>query len=192
MDGQRGAVLTRSQSMSPRPLTKGAGVLCSKMSQGTIRDKTRAVWDKAREAVALGMAMPEVAKRFNLPLHGLRKRAQREEWPTKERILATSPTVEAREALVQSWAEQGEAHRRRIMGIVNRSLKNLNMPAPENWADLERAARIGDRAAGLEKQTPAITLAFPIATSSEGSPFYEAETIFADTLPHPTPEPLEP
>ena len=162
------------------------------MSQGTIRDKTRAVWDKAREAVALGMAMPEVAKRFNLPLHGLRKRAQREEWPTKERILATSPTVEAREALVQSWAEQGEAHRRRVMSIVNRALEGANIAPPENWADLERAARIGDRAAGLEKAAPAITLAFPIATSGEVSPFYEADTDFADSIPHLTPSPPDP
>lgn len=158
----------------------------------TVRDKTRKTWDKAREAVALGMAMPEVAKRYNLPLHGLRKRAQREEWPTKERILATSPTVEAREALTQSWAERGEQHRRTVMSLVERALGAANLPPPENWADLERAARIGDRAAGLEKAAPAITLAFPSLSSSEVSPFIEASPDFADTPQHLTlpPPPL--
>jgi hypothetical protein len=76
------------------------------------------------------------------------------------------------------------------MGIVNRALEGAVLTAPENWADLERAARIGDRAAGLEKQAPTIQLAFPIAASSEVLPFYEAETIYAGTsppLPLPTP-----
>ena len=78
------------------------------------------------------------------------------------------------------------------MGIVNRALEGANLPSPENWADLERAARFGDRAAGLEKAAPAITLAFPIATSGEVSPFYEASPDFADSVSHLTPEPLEP
>lgn len=133
------------------------------------------------------MAMPEVAKRYNLPLHGLRKRAQREGWPTKERILATSPTVEAREALAQSWQERGETHRRTVMTLVERALSRADLPPPENWADLERAARIGDRAAGLEKAAPLVQLAFPSMISSEVSPFLEAEPDFADTLQPPTP-----
>jgi len=160
------------------------------MVTSTVRDKTRKTWDKAREAVALGMAMPEVAKRYNLPLHGLRKRAQREGWPTKERILATSPTVEAREALAQSWQERGEQHRRTVMSLVERALGAANLPPPENWADMERAARIGDRAAGLEKQAPTIQLAFPIATSTEVLPFHDAFSDSADTLsPSPSPPP---
>jgi hypothetical protein len=155
---------------------------------------TPEVWRMAREAVALGLTIREAAERYGINYERAKKRAQREEWPTRERIIATVPASvpNAREVVAASWAEQGEQHRRRIMGIVNRALEGANMPAPENWADLERAARIGDRAAGLEKQAPAITLAFPIATSSQESPFLEADTVFADTLPHLTPSPLDP
>ena len=148
-------------------------------------------WRLAREAVALGLTIKEAAERYGLPYDAARKRAERQKWPTKARIVA-SVAPESREVVAQSWAEQGEQHRRRVMQIVNRALEGAVLASPENWADLERAARIGDRAAGLEKQTPAITLAFPIATSTEASPFYDADTVFAATSPHLTPEPLEP
>jgi len=148
-------------------------------------------WRLAREAVALGLTIKEAAERYGLPYDAARKRAERQKWPTKARIVA-SVAPESREVVAASWAEQGEQHRRRIMGIVNRALEGAVLASPENWADLERAARIGDRAAGLEKQAPAITLAFPIAASGEVSPFYEASSDFADTIPHLTPEPLDP
>jgi transcriptional regulator with XRE-family HTH domain len=150
------------------------------------------VWTKAREAVALGMSQREVAERYGLSYEAIRKRAQREEWPTPSRLLASHEVPTPAAIVAASWQERGEAHRRRIMDIVDNALSRANVAPPENWADLERAARIGDRAAGLEKAAPAITLAFPIATSGEGSPFYEAETIFAATSPHLTPPPLEP
>jgi hypothetical protein len=159
----------------------------------TTEATTEEEWRMAREAVALGMTIREAAERYGIPYERAKKRAQRDQWPTRDRIIAAAPAgvPNAREIVAQSWAEQGEQHRRRIMGIVNRALEGANLPAPENWADLERAARIGDRAAGLEKQAPAITLAFPIAGSSEPLPFYEAESVFADTLP-PSPSPSPP
>ncbi len=142
-------------------------------------------WRLAREAVALGLTIKEAAERYGLPYDAARKRAERQKWPTKARIIATV-APESRAVVAQSWAEQGEQHRRRVMGIVNRALDGLHMPAPENWADLERAARIGDRAAGLEKQAPAVTLSFPNTLSGEVLPFYEAEPVFAATeSPHP-------
>ena len=148
----------------------------------------------AREAVALGMTIRESAERYGIPYERAKKRAQRDQWPTRERIIAAAPAnvPNAREVVAASWAEQGEQHRRRVMQIVNRALEGAVLASPENWADLERAARIGDRAAGLEKQQSPITLAFPIATSGEGSPFYEVESNFADSLPHLTPSPSEP
>jgi hypothetical protein len=142
------------------------------------------------------MTVKEAAEKYGLSYLAARKRAQREEWPTPSRIAearhAVTPAPAARDTLAASWQERGEAHRRTVMSIVERALGAANIAPPENWADLERAARIGDRAAGLEKQAPAITLAFPIATSGEGSPFYEADTVFADSLPHLTPAPSDP
>lgn len=148
----------------------------------------------AREAVALGLTIREAAERYGINYERAKKRAQREEWPTRERIIATVPASvpNAREVVAASWQERGEAHRRRIMDIVDNALSRANVAPPENWADLERAARIGDRAAGLEKAAPAITLAFPIATSSQESPFLEADTDFAGSIPHLTPPPSDP
>ncbi len=151
-------------------------------------------WAACREAVALGVPMKEAAGRYGLSYSNARQRATREKWATPRRMSqaqTSPPPPPPSEVAVASWQEQGEQHRRRIMGIVNRALEGAVLAPPENWADLERAARIGDRAAGLEKQAPTIQLAFPIAQSSESSPFYEAETIFADTLP-PSPSPSPP
>lgn len=146
------------------------------------------VWRMAREAVALGMTIRESAERYGIPYERAKKRAQRDQWPTRERIIAAAPAnvPNARQLVAQSWAEQGEQHRRRVMGIVNRALENIRLPAPENWADMERAARIGDRAAGLERQAPAVTLNFPSLQAGEEVPFLEAPPVFADTeTPHP-------
>lgn len=152
----------------------------------TIKEEAAARWAACRESVALGLSVREAAEKHGLPYAGARKRAEKEHWPTQTRKLAMARKVAPLEAVAQSWAEQGEQHRRRVMGIVNRALENLNLPAPENWADLERAARIGDRAAGLEKQAPAVTLNFPSLQSGEDSPFIEASPVFADTEPpHP-------
>ncbi len=159
----------------------------------TKRDKEK-TWAACREAVALGLSIKEAAEKYGLGYAVARKRATREKWATPRRMSQTIQNAHLpppSQVAAASWAEQGEQHRRRIMGIVNRALEGANIAPPENWADLERAARIGDRAAGLEKQTPAITLAFPIATSGEGSPFLEAEAVFADTIPHLTPAPLD-
>jgi len=159
----------------------GGGFIVWPMVTSTAEKVT--VWTKAREAVALGMSQREVAERYGLSYEAIRKRAQREEWPTPSRLLA-SHEVPAPAAIVgQSWAERGEQHRRTVMSLVERALGAANLPPPENWADLERAARIGDRAAGLEKAAPAITLAFPIAQSSEPLPFYDASGDSADSLP---------
>jgi hypothetical protein len=59
------------------------------------------------------------------------------------------------------------------MSLVERALAAAEVPAPDNWSDLERAVKLGDRAAGLEKATPQVMLAFPSIQSSEDLPFIE-------------------
>lgn len=152
----------------------------------TVKEAVAERWAACRESVALGLSVREAAEKHGLPYAGARKRAEKEHWPTQARLIAAAHKIAPVEAVAQSWQERGEIHRRRIMGIVDRALDGLHMPAPENWADLERAARIGDRAAGLEKQAPAVTLSFPSLQSSQDSPFLEASPVFTDTLPpHP-------
>ena len=164
------------------------------MTLTTKRDEAK-TWAACREAVALGLSIKEAAEKYGLSYSNARQRAAREEWATPRRMSQAqtlTPPAAPSQVVAASWQERGEAHRRTVMSIVERALGAANIAPPENWADLERAARIGDRAAGLEKQAPAITLAFPIATSSQESPFYEADTVFADTIPHLTPAPLDP
>jgi len=69
VDGSGNAVLTRSQSASPRPLTKGAGVLCLGHMTGTpIADEH--TWRLAGEAEAVvGLHLP--VHRRSLPGLGL-------------------------------------------------------------------------------------------------------------------------
>jgi hypothetical protein len=160
----------------------------------TAKRDSEKTWAACREAVALGLSIKEAAERYGLSYSNARQRAAREEWATSRRmsqIQTSAPPPPPSEVAAASWQERGEAHRRTVMSLVERALGAANLPPPENWADLERAARIGDRAAGLEKAAPAITLAFPIAQSSEPLPFYEAETISAGSLP-PLPLPTPP
>lgn len=163
------------------------------MASTLTKEHTGQRWAACREAVALGMTVKEAAEKYGLSYLAARKRAQREGWPTPSRIAearhAVTPAPSARDALAASWAERGEAHRRTVMSIVERALGSANVAPPESWADLERAARIGDRAAGLEKAAPLVQLAFPSFQSGEVSPFYEASPDFADTPQHLTPLP---
>lgn len=152
----------------------------------TVKEAVAEMWAACRESVALGLSVREAAEKHGLPYAGARKRAEKEHWPTQARLIAAAHKIAPVEAVAQSWQERGEQHRRRIMDIVDAALSRANVAPPENWADLERAARIGDRAAGLEKQAPAITLAFPSLQSGEVSPFLDASPVFTDTLPpHP-------
>jgi hypothetical protein len=158
----------------------------------TTKEEVQARWAACRESVALGLSVREAAEKHGLPYAGARKRAEKEGWPTKTRLIAEARKIAPLEAVAQSWQERGEQHRRTVMSLVERALGAANLPPPENWADLERAARIGDRAAGLEKQAPTIQLAFPIATSTEVLPFHDALSDFAGSLPHLTPSPSDP
>lgn len=155
----------------------------------TAKRESEKTWAACREAVALGLSIKEAAEKYGLGYAVARKRATREQWATARRMSQTiqkAPSQLPAQVVAASWAEQGEQHRRRVMSIVNRALDGLHMPAPENWADLERAARIGDRAAGLEKQVSPVTLSFPSLVSSEVSPFLEASPVFTATeSPHP-------
>jgi hypothetical protein len=67
----------------------------------------------------------------------------------------------------QSWAERGEQHRAQVFELARKALQAAKPRKLEDWADIERAARLADRAAGLDKPAPAISLHFPQVQSSE-------------------------
>jgi hypothetical protein len=130
--------------------------------------KTKPNWPAAREAIALGASVRQVAESYGVSIDALKQRIHREKWPRPEQIQyapAPSPLVIAS----QTWQQKGEAHRSQIFAMTQRALTAISDTPPEltNWADIERAARLADRAAGLDQAAPLVSLTFPPAQSTE-------------------------
>ena len=113
-----------------------------------------------------------------------RKRAQREKWPKPEQLTgAPPPSVPAPSTLAaQSWAERGEAHRAAVFRLASEALAKAKPRRLEDWADIERAARLADRAAGLDKPAALVSIAFPALHSTE-SPGIIDLSANSDTMP---------
>ena len=119
--------------------------------------------------MALGASLRDAAEAYGVTLEAIRKRAQRESWPRPE-MLASHP-VQPLAVAAQSWAQKGEAHRVQVFAMASRALAAIADTPPDltNWSDIERAARLADRAAGLEQSQPMVSLTFPSIQSTEGS-----------------------
>lgn len=141
-------------------------------------------WAAAREAAALGVPLPRVAETYGFTLAAVRKRAQREKWPKPEQLTgAPPPSVPAPSTLAaQSWAERGEAHRAAVFRLASEALAKAKPRRLEDWADIERAARLADRAAGLDKPAPLIALQFPQVQSTESPAVIDLSTN-SETMP---------
>ena len=141
-------------------------------------------WRAAREAVALGASLRDTAAAYGVTVDAIRKRAQRESWPRPEML--TSHPVQPLAVAAKSWAEKGEAHRSQIFAMAQRALSAISDTPPDltNWADIERAARLADRAAGLEQSAPVVSLTFPPANSTEAPGYIDISTI---SQPYPPP-----
>lgn len=127
-------------------------------------------WQAAREAVALGASLRDTAAAYGVSLDAIKKRVEREKWSRPEQLAAVVPVVVA----AQSWQQKGEQHRSQIFAMASRALSAIADTPPEltNWSDIERAARLADRAAGLDQTAPVVSLTFPQAISSEGLPVF--------------------
>ena len=71
-----------------------------------------------------------------------------------------SSNAQVTEAIAESWAEKGEAHRSLIYGMTNTALQKVvrNPPPLESWSDIERADKAGRRACGLDdSEAPAMS-----------------------------------
>jgi hypothetical protein len=70
--------------------------------------------------------------------------------------------------------------------MAQRALSAIADTPPEltNWSDIERAARLADRAAGLDAAQPVVSLTFPSLNSSEVPAFVDIST---NTQPDPAP-----
>jgi hypothetical protein len=143
-------------------------------------------WQAAREAVALGASLRDAAEAYGVTLAAIKKRAEREQWSRPEKIAAlatVSPVVVA----AQTWQQKGEAHRTQVFAMASRALAAIADTPPDltNWSDIERAARLADRAAGLDTAQPVVSLTFPQAQSSEAAQCYVDIQPITDRHPPP-------
>lgn len=125
-------------------------------------------WQAAREAVALGATLRHVSETYGMTYDSLKQRVHRERWPRPEQLslaAVQSPLVTA----AQSWQQKGEAHRVQVFAMASRALAAIADTPPDltNWSDIERAARLADKAAGLEQVQPMVSLTFPSIQSTE-------------------------
>jgi transposase len=147
-----------------------------------------------REAVALGLSLKEAAAKYNIGYEAARKRASREKWPTPARVRASRPqivTAPAAAVVAESWEAKGERLRGTLYNLASTALASATPRQLERWEDIERAARIAERAAGLDKAAqPLVSLHFPDLSSSQSPAFIE----FSDDQRTKTPEtyPIQP
>ena len=126
------------------------------------------------KACCAGLGYSEAARRFGVSVFAVMARSKRNGWPVGNRIQRRLEALqEARykarerykpyeqqrdsnaqvtEAIAESWAEKGEAHRSLVYGMTNTALKKVakNPPPLESWSDVERADKAGRRACGLD------------------------------------------
>ena len=126
--------------------------------------------------------MRHAAETYGVTYEALRSRANREQWSRPEQLSTIAPIA----AAAQSWQQKGEQHRTQIFAMTQRALSAISDTPPDltNWADIERAARLADRAAGLEQSQPMVSLTFPSLNSSELPAFIDLP---ANSQPAPAP-----
>jgi len=129
-------------------------------------------WEGIRLAVCNGMTFKEAEKVFRVGWETIRKRAQRQKWPTlkavKDKATETIRAIEAKERakqgvpfvpevdltaiLAQNWVEKGEIHRALAFKMAHEAIKGASQRAQKvhDWQDLERADKMARRAAGLD------------------------------------------
>lgn len=133
------------------------------------------VWVQARDAVCLGASLTDVAEAYGIKYATVKQRARLEKWPRPDR-LPVAP-IKAPAVAAQSLAQRGENHRLKIAALVEKALEAALPPALNNWQDIERAAKLGNQAFGLdERQAPLVSLAFPASVSTEVPAFIDIST----------------
>lgn len=153
----------------PRLHNAGGALSCLDMST-----RSKVNWQAAREAIALGASIKHVSESYGASVDAIKQRIHREKWPRPEQIApppAPSPLVIA----AQSWQQKGEQHRTQVFTMASRALAAIADTPPDltNWADIERAARLADKAAGLDVAAPVVSLTFPSVQSSEVPAFMD-------------------
>jgi hypothetical protein len=135
----------------------------------------------------LGVTLKQAAETYGLSYTAARTRASREKWPRPADVSPspkpdTPPPPQPATLAAQSWAERGEQHRAQVFELARKALQAAKPRRLEDWSDIERAARLADRAAGLDKPQPVLSLHFPQVQSSESQGVFD---ISANDAPGP-------
>ena len=131
-----------------------------------------ATWDAVKSACIAGMGFSEAARTFGINnAHAVIMKSRAQHWPIPSRVQERARQLqqqlqrqseaaqEARngnekviEAVAESWAEKGEAHRALAFQIATSELKKVaGAPPPvECWRDVDVLDRIGRRSCGLD------------------------------------------
>jgi hypothetical protein len=132
------------------------------------------VWVAIEKACCAGLGYSAAAREFGVSVFAVMARSKRHGWPVGSRIQRRvealqearykarerykpyeqqrSSNAQVTEAIAESWAEKGEAHRSLVYGMTNAALQKVagNPPPLESWSDIERADKAGRRACGLD------------------------------------------
>jgi hypothetical protein len=132
------------------------------------------VWLQIEKACCAGLGYSAAAREFGVSVFAVMARSKRHGWPVGSRIQRRvealqearykarerykpyeqqrSSNAQVTEAIAESWAEKGEAHRSLVYGMTNAALQKVagNPPPLESWSDIERADKAGRRACGLD------------------------------------------
>lgn len=149
--------------------------------QNPVADPER--WIEIRRAVEAGMSQKEASDVFKISYEAIKKRAQREEWLTENRIkeakeakiasLVPAKSLAPQNAL-QAVAESFESHRSGTLlnlaklagkGIQRAIDANLNI---ENWQDAKIAADIAMKLHNVGQESVQVNIAQAFAGMDEG------------------------
>lgn len=127
-------------------------------------------WQKARDAVCLGASLKDVADAYGIKYETVKWKAREEDWPRPDKLPPPPPSLSAPAVASRSLAQRGEVHKLMIADMVEKALQQASLapPALNNWNDIATAAKLGDKALGLDKPEGSIvSINFPATSSSE-------------------------
>ncbi len=143
-----------------------------------ISPHSEAEWQRARDLVASGLEMPDVAERTGIPYEGLRKRAQREEWLIPSSAISLAKTglspvkqddcpkiVPAEVILAESVAEMGTKGQISVLkGLLPKLMETFSPESAllakeiESWKDAGTMANLFAKFSGLDKPQTQVSI----------------------------------
>jgi hypothetical protein len=148
---------------------------CEQQAQWRKMDSERArdtTWARIKVLVEEGIGIARIGRAFGLDPKAIMDKAVAEQWPHPLSDISPIPLVEGpmdmlpvaerervetiltQKLLMDHWETIGERFRSIMMGIAAKGAKEAlrNPPAIKSWNDVEKIAKIGRDAAGIEQR----------------------------------------